>query len=175
MAGPSSRRIRRALLAIYLAVAACFVAILVRGVVLSIVNEMGMGPRRAGSCGARSPESCREQLVDLRRQLDVKLAEIQHAGLQGERLWDEWAAGWRRELASVSAECCLDQEEVPEGFRALAQGERGLRELQGLYTTHVVQYAREIGDKAESVDRELGVSRSTEAPTPPPRSAPGRP
>ncbi|HUB07567.1 MAG TPA: hypothetical protein VMB50_11225 [Myxococcales bacterium] len=172
MAGPSARGIHLTLLSLYLAVAAVFVGLIGRGITLSIIEEMGLGAGQASRCGARTSQSCQEELVDLRRELDVKLAEIERTGgSRAERLWDEWSAGWRRELGRVAGECCLDQTPVPEGFRTLALAERDLRQLEALYTTHVVQYAREIGDKAEAVDRELGLT----APAPPPRSAPARP
>ncbi|MHB8419963.1 MAG: hypothetical protein ACYDCL_17955 [Myxococcales bacterium] len=177
MARPSSRFFHRALLAAYLAAGALFFGLLVRGVTLSIIEEMGLGASRPGSCGARTPAFCRERLVELRRQLDVKLAEAeQGSGSRAERLWDEWSVGWRRDLARVAGDCCLDAEEVPAGFRGLAHGERDLRELEALYTTHVVQYAREIGAKAEAVDRELELNRPA-APSSalPPRNDPARP
>jgi hypothetical protein len=119
----------------------------------------------------------------LRQALDVKLSELQHAGGAGSRIWDEWAVVWRRELAGVEGQCCLGQTAVPDGFQRLVKADRDLRQLQALYTTHVVQYAREIGAKAEAVDRELGLpegpnASSTPGPSrsePPPRSGPPGP
>jgi hypothetical protein len=159
----SDRPFRITALALYLGVAGIFIGLLLRGVVGSIIVEMGLSAGNSQSCGAETADSCSQRLVALRRQLDVKLAEFQGTG--GERLWDEWSVVWRRELAQVEGECCLGPKKVPEGFQRLVRADRDLRLLQALYTTHVVQYAREIGAKAEAVDRELGLA--PEAPAQP--------
>ncbi len=178
---PPARPFRVAVLAVYLGVAGIFIALLGRGIVLSIIDEMGISGGNPQACGAETPDSCGQRLVSLREALDVKLSELQRAGAGGARLWDEWAVVWRRELASVEGQCCLGQKAVPEGFQRLVRADHDLRQLQALYTTHVVQYAREIGAKAEAVDRELGLpegglpSSSTPPPTssaPPPKSGP---
>jgi hypothetical protein len=164
-----------AVLSVYLGLAGIFMVLLGHGVVTSIIDEMGMSSRNPQACGAETPESCSQRLVALRQSLDVKLSELQHAGGSGSRLWDEWAVIWRRELAQVEGQCCLGQKAVPEGFQRLVRADKDLRQLQALYTTHVVQYAREIGGKAEAVDRELGLPPPNSTPAPPPRSGPPGP
>lgn len=151
-----------ALLCVYLGVAGALIALLGRGILVSIIDEMGLAGGNGQACGSETPDSCAERLVSLRQTLDVKLSELQRAGQGGARLWDEWAVGWRRELAGVEGRCCLGQKEVPRGFQRLVRADRDLRQLQALYTTHVVQYSREIGAKAEAVDRELGLPGSAD-------------
>lgn len=174
----SARPVRLLLLALYLGVAAIFIGLIARGIVLSIIDEMGLHAADNARCRSQSPAACNARLVELRRQLDDRLAEIERTGgTRAERLWDEWSVGWRRELARVAGECCLSSgAPSPEGFRHLALAERDLRDLEGLYTTHVVQYARQIGAKAEAVDRDLGVTGTAPSNSaPPPRSGPAHP
>jgi hypothetical protein len=45
----------------------------------------------------------------------------------------------------------------------------------GLYSTHVVQYAREIGGAVEQADRDFGALTEAARSGPPPSSAPPRP
>jgi hypothetical protein len=180
MARPD-RFFRVAVFTAYFGVAGLFVVLLGRGVVGSIIEEMGFSGGNPQACGSETPETCSQRLISLRQALDVKLSELQRAGGGGARLWDEWAVVWRRELTSVEGQCCLGQKEVPEGFQRLVRADHDLRQLQALYTTHVVQYAREIGAKAEAVDRELGLSpeiRGQPLPSnsaPPPKSDPAHP
>jgi hypothetical protein len=179
MARPA-RPFHLAVLTAYLGVAGVFVALLLNGVIGSITVEMGLSAGNPQTCGTETPDSCTRQLISLRQALDAKLSEFQRAGGSGERLWDEWSVVWRRELARVEGQCCLGRKEVPEGFQRLVRADHDLRQLEALYTTHVVQYAREIGAKAEAVDRELGLPPSSmpsstlgpSSSAPPPKNGP---
>ena len=151
---------RLALRVAHLGITAVFIGLLGFGIGASVFREVGCGSRPPGPC-EESPAGCAQQLRALRAELDRKLCEVQSGG--GEkvsRVWDEWSVGWRRELTAVEGRCCLSKSTQPsEALRGLARAARELRELQGLYSTHVVQYGREIGAKAEAVDRELDPSR----------------
>ncbi len=174
---PKVRPFRAVLLALYLGVTALLIGLLVRGVVVSIVTEMGLDRPAAGACGGETRDGCAASLQALAAELDEKLCAVDRSRGAASRLWDEWSVGWRRSLAAVEARCCLGGEKVPAGFGALARAARDLRELESLYATHVVQYSREIGAKAEDVDRELSDLRASgqTTPAPPPKTVPARP
>lgn len=148
-------RVRLALRMTYLGATASFITLLVGGIGISVYREMGYGPVRPVNCNEVEVASCARRLRVLRNELDAKLCEVQRAGEEAPHVWDGWVLDWQRALAAVRSRCCL-AETAPSGrLQGLVHAARDLGELQRLYSTHVVQYGREIGAKAEAVNREI--------------------
>ena len=153
-------------MSVFVAFATLYIALVVRGIVTSLLHQ-GALPAASlhGDCH-RPPQSCADGLRALRSALDAKTCSLEQAGTEAERRWDDFAIGWQRELAALRAECCLTSRDAPADRAPLARAAVDLEKLGRLYTTHLVQYAREIGPTAERCAGDLAVmSSGGQAPT----------
>jgi hypothetical protein len=154
---PQTRPFRLAVFGIFVAFSTLYILLIARGIILSLMHQ-GMLPLTpmANEC-RRGPDSCTQGLVELRAALDAKSCELERTGTAAERLWDDWSQAWQRDLSSLRSECCLVSGRGPPGRDRLARAAADLERLGQLYTTHLVQYAREIGPQAERCATDLAV------------------
>jgi hypothetical protein len=144
---------RVAVTVLFIGVALALVGVLGVGVVRSLTEEMALDAVPTG--GRESFAECAADLNRLRAELDERLSAVERTGHEAEEIWDAWSAGWRRELTSLELRCRSAASPGSPSGRALAAAARDLRTLVGLYSTHVVQYAREIGGAVEQADRDF--------------------
>jgi len=145
---------RVAVFALFVGAALVFIGVLGVGIVRSLTEEMALAPPVAG--GRESFAECAADLKALRSELEERLSIVQRTGHEAEEFWDTWSAGWRRQLSILELRCrTAAAPDSPRG-RAIAAAARDLTTLAGLYSTHVVQYAREIGGAVEQADRDFG-------------------
>jgi hypothetical protein len=161
---------RVAVLVLFIGAALSFIGVLAVGIVRSLTEEMALAPPIAG--GRESFSECATDLKALRSELEERLSTVHRTGHEAEELWDAWSAGWRRQLSVLEIRCrTAAAPDSPRG-RAIAAAARDLTTLAGLYSTHVVQYAREIGGAVEQADRDFGALTEAARSGPPPSSDP---
>jgi hypothetical protein len=161
---------RVAVLVLFIGVALSFIGVLATGIVRSLTEEMALAPPVAG--GRESFTECAADLKALRSELEDRLAIVQRTGHEAEELWDDWSAGWRRKLSILELRCRTAAAPDSAAGRSLAAAARDLTALAGLYSTHVVQYAREIGGAVEQADRDFGALTEAARSGPPPSNGP---
>lgn len=163
---------RLAVFGLFVAFATLYIVLIARGIIVSLMHQ-GMLPlsQTATEC-RRSPDSCARGIAELRGALEAKSCELERTGTAAERLWDDWAQSWQRDLAALRGECCLMPGRAPPDRDRLARAAADLERLGQLYTTHLVQYAREIGPQAERCASDLAVILPA---GPAPTSAPANP
>lgn len=162
-------------MAIFIAFSTLYIVLVARGITVSLLDEGAIDlPVHSGDC-RRPPPVCARDLARLRESLDTKSCELQRTGTQAERLWDDWSIGWRRDLAGLEAECCLRPLDAPPDRAPLARAAEDLKQLERLYTTHLVQYAREIGPQSERCQADLDVMAKAQSEGPASSRTPGSP
>ena len=168
---PRTRPFRIGLMTLFITFAVVYVGCVIRGIVTSLLHQGALPPPVAQGDCRRTLQSCGDGLHALQTTLDQTSCDLERAGTQAERRWDEWITQWQRDLTSLRAECCLG--EAPPAERApLARTATDLEKLGRLYTTQMVQYAHEIGPTAERCAGDLAVIPMS---VPAPSNSPGRP
>jgi len=168
-----SRPFRIAAYAVFIGFSTLYVLLVARGIIVSLMHQGALPPARVSNECRRAPESCAQGLVDLRDSLDRESCQLERTGTRAESLWDDWLQTWQRDLFALRSECCLAAGRAPPERARLARAAADLERLGQLYTTHLVQYAREIGPQAERCASDLAVIAPEQVPAP--TSAPSRP
>jgi hypothetical protein len=145
---------RIAVAVLFVGVSLTFIGVIAAGIIRSLTEEMALDPATPVD-GRETFAECAADLSRLRTALDERLALARRQGHQAEEIWDAWSAGWRRELSALELRCQPAASRDSPAGRALASATRDLATLAGLYGTHVVQYAREIGGAVEQADRDF--------------------
>jgi len=166
---PETRPFRLVVFGIFVGFATLFILLIARGIILSLMHQGALPLARVSNECRRTPDSCAQGLADLRAALDGKSCELERSGTQAESLWDDWSQTWQRDLSALRSECCLASGRAPPERVRLARAAADLERLGQLYTTHLVQYAKEIGPEAERYATDVALI----APAgPPPTSVP---
>ncbi len=138
----------------YLLVVTVFALLTARSVFLSVRR---MTPSAQGPAPVQLPaRSCVERIEASWRSLDAerkKISDSQPAA-QAAQAWSEFRIGWLTRLRQDQAQCA--QAATPSMHRAFRQ----LEQVQDLYTTHVVQYAGEVGGAVDRFRDDLAQTRS---------------
>ncbi|MHB1843998.1 MAG: hypothetical protein ACYCWW_04065 [Deltaproteobacteria bacterium] len=139
-----------------------FIGLLGLGIARSVLGGRLAASPPMGPCGDEGQLDCARELRTLRAELQVKLAAVEQAsGTDAAGLWDAWAKGWRQRHALVEGRCCLEPERPDGSGRtgqpspSLLRANQELSDLERLYGTHVVQFAREVGPKIDALARDL--------------------
>jgi hypothetical protein len=169
---PETRTFRLVVFGIFVGFSTLYILLIARGIILSLMHQGALPLAHVANECRRSPDSCAQGLADLRAALDQKSCELERTATRAESLWDDWSQTWQRDLSSLRGECCLAPGRAPPERVRLARAAADLERLGQLYTTHLVQYAREIGPQAERYATDVAVI----APAgPAPTSVPANP
>ncbi len=169
---PETRPFRLAVFGIFVGFSTLYVLLIARGIILSLLHQGALPLARVSNECRRPTESCAQGLADLRAALDQKSCELERSGTQAENQWDDWSQTWQRDLSALRSECCLAPGRAPPERVRLARAAADLERLGQLYTTHLVQYAREIGPQVERYATDVAVIAPV---APPPTSVPASP
>lgn len=170
-----SRASKLAVWAVYLGVTG-FVGLAVTvGVLRSSYERMGRPTAPNTAVTASDLRACLDGLNTLYVELNARLqaVPVTPPGPDQSQRWDEWTPPWRARLLALGGRCRLDDDPPPEAA-SLAVAYRRLGKLHGHYTTHVVQFAREIGRLADETRRALAEARDRLTPRTRPRAARAR-
>jgi hypothetical protein len=130
-------------------------------VFLSARREVGQPPPSNLVVTQEDLRACADGLDELFSELTERLRAVPAAtpGASQDEVWATWMPTWRKQLLAIGARCRL-LEGTPEDARPLREAYVRLDKLQWLYTTHVVQYAREIGPRADETRASLANAKA---------------
>src|SRR5579863_4495264 len=150
---------------VYLGVAGFLAVALIASVYSSASESVGRPPPVNAEVSAGDLAGCAAALDALFAELNERLQSVPSAtpAATQEESWDAWIPTWRRRLLTVGSQCRLISATPPEAL-ALRDAYHELDRLEAQYTTHVVQYAREIGPGADRTRAALAKARESVGP-----------
>jgi hypothetical protein len=169
---PETRTFRLVVFGTFVGFSTLYILLIARGIIVSLMHQGALPLTRVSNECRRTQDSCAQGLSDLRTALDGKSCELERNGTQAERLWDDWSQTWQRDLSALRSECCLAAGRAPPERVRLARAAADLERLGQLYTTHLVQYAKEIGPEAERYATDVALIAPADPPPTSVRSSP---
>jgi len=134
----------------YLGISGFIAVALIVSVYGSARDSVGRAPPLNAEVSAGDLAGCAAGLDSLYAELTEQLQAVPVAkpGAAQDEAWEAWIPAWRRRLLTIGSQCRLINGTPPEAT-ALREAYRELDQLQPLFTTHVVQFAREIGPRVD--------------------------
>jgi hypothetical protein len=150
---------------IYLGVSGFVAVCLIIGVYGSARDSVGRPPPVNADVRPGDLAGCAAGLDALFVELNERLQAVPAAtpGAAQEEAWEAWIPTWRRRLLTIGSQCRLISGTPPEAL-ALRDAYTELDQVQALFTTHVVQFAREIGPRADRTRAALENARKSVTP-----------
>ncbi len=145
-----TRLLRIGVWVVYLAGSGFLGVALTWSVYQSARQSVGLPPPPNPEVSRSDLQVCGDSLASLSSELNdhLRAVPISVPAATQDDVWQAWIPTWRARLLALAGRCRLIENTPPEAL-ALRDAYADLNRLQGLYTTHVVQFAREIGKTAD--------------------------